>query len=51
MRNVKTKATQIEKLAGGIQEDSGNAEKRILGLVGEAEALLAADSVNYTTVQ
>ena len=46
MRNVKTKATQIEKLAGGIHQDSGNAENKILGLISEAETLLIVDTPN-----
>lgn len=46
MRNVKSKATQIEKLASGIQEDTGNAEKKVLDLVSEAETLLALDRLN-----
>ncbi len=46
MRNVKTKATQIEKLASGIQEDTGNAEDKVLDLVQEAETLLAPDLLN-----
>jgi hypothetical protein len=43
MRNVKSKATQIENLADGIHEDSRNAETTILGLLSEAEALLVDD--------
>jgi len=50
MRYVKSKATQIEKLASGIQEDTGNAEKKVLDFVSdfvsEAETLLALDRLN-----
>jgi hypothetical protein len=46
MRNVKTKATQIEKLADGIHQDSANAETKILGLIGEAETLLIVGTPN-----
>ena len=46
IRNVKTKATQIEKLATGIHEDTGNAENKVLDLVREAELLLAPDLSN-----
>ncbi len=46
LRNVKSKASQIEKLVGGIQSDSEETEGRILGLVAEAEGLLSSEKLN-----
>lgn len=46
MRNVRTKAAQIETLAAGIDEDAGSAEERVLDLARETEALLAVDTSN-----
>jgi hypothetical protein len=43
---MKSKATQIEKLASGIHEDAGNAETKVLDLISEAETLLALDRLN-----
>jgi len=46
LRNVKSKASQIEKLANGIQADSGETERIILGLVADAESLLSLEKAN-----
>ncbi len=46
LRNVKSKASQIEKFVGGIQNDAGEAERIILGLVLQAETLLGRETVN-----
>jgi len=42
LRNVKSKASQIENLVGGIRSDAEGAERKITELVGEAEAILLA---------
>lgn len=46
LRNVKTKASQIEKLVDGIHSDAGETERAILGLVIQAEALLGLEKLN-----
>lgn len=46
LRNVKSKASQIEKLADGIQSDSGETERTILRLVTDAESLLSLEKSN-----
>lgn len=46
LRNVKTKASQIEKLVDGIHTDAGETERIILGLIVQAEASLGLEKVN-----
>lgn len=46
LRNAKSKASQIEKLVEGIQSDTGEAERVILGLVAQAETLLGLEKPN-----
>jgi hypothetical protein len=46
LRNVKTKASQIEKLVGGIQGDACESERMVLGLIAQAETLLGREKVN-----
>lgn len=46
LRKVKGKASQIETLINGIQSDSEETERAILGLVAQAETLLTPERVN-----
>lgn len=46
LRDVKGKATQINKLADGIQDDAAEAQRNILDLVGQAEDLMSSQVVN-----
>jgi hypothetical protein len=46
LRNVKTKASQIEKLADGIRSDGEQVETNIVSLLAQAESLLSENRKN-----
>lgn len=46
LRNVRSKASQIEKFVKGIQFDSEETERTIIDLVGQAENLFSSEKAN-----